>query len=59
MWFDWCGHKCDVDIVVFVACEGNSSVVLNTRIRHTWQQIWYVTWIKTNPLEVFTPNLKS
>ena len=34
LWFDLCGHKGDVDIVVFVACEGNSSVVLNTRIRH-------------------------
>ena len=29
MWFDLCGHDCDVDLVVFVACEDNSSVVLN------------------------------
>ena len=62
VWIVWSWLCCwsfvyaTVDLVVFVACEGNSSVVLNTRIRHTWQQIWYVTWIKTNPLEVFTPN---
>ena len=43
MWFDLCDHSCDVNIVVFVACEDNSSVVLNTKIEHTWQQIWSVT----------------
>ena len=62
VWIVWSWLCCwsfvyaTVDLVVFVACEGNSSVVLNTRIRYPWQQIWYVTWIKTNPVEVFTPN---
>ena len=56
MLFYLCGHDCDVDLVVFVACEHNSSVVLNTKIKHTWQQIWLE---KKNPLELFTPKFKS
>ena len=40
MWLELCGHGGgDVNLVVFVACEGNSSVMLNTQIKHTWQQI--------------------
>ena len=35
MWFELCGHDCDVDLVVLVASEDNSSVVLNTKIKHT------------------------
>ena len=36
MWLELCGHGGgDVNLVVFVACEGNSSVMLNTQIKHT------------------------
>ena len=34
---------CDVDLIVFVACGDNSSIVLNTKIKPTSQQIWNLT----------------
>ena len=35
LWFELCGLDCDVDHVVFVACEVNSSAVPNTKIKPT------------------------
>lgn len=43
MWFDLCGHDWDIDIVVFVACEGNSSIVPNTKNKTHLATIWNVT----------------
>ena len=48
MWFELCGHGWDANIVVFVAWEDNSSVVLNAKIKYTWQQFGMWLKFKTN-----------
>ena len=56
MRFELCGLDCDVDLVVFVACEDNSSAMPSTKVKHTDHNggVWLEN--KTRPLWLLTPS---